>query len=398
MDDGPADIELWESDDENTVDPATLEKLTSSKGRSGTTTETVHTANLSIVKLVGFACAFLLSFQALFLLPDNAIGVLFKFISVMFLKLYDATGSKEIQALHHLFPKSLKHAHALKGINHDDYQRLIVCQKCSTTFESDDCNSVGGIRKCNFIRFPRHPQKRKRTPCNFALFKPVKTASGKHIFAPLKEFCYMSIVRSIETLLKQPGKLDLLNEWKSRSIRTGVMADVYDGLLWKSFLVVEGKGFLSSRYSLGLLINVDWFQPYKHIQYSVGAIYIAILNYPRHLRYLRENMILVGVLPGPHEPSLHINSYLEPLVRELISLWRGIEMDTTEGSKVIRAALLCNSSDIPATRKNGGFVGHAALKGCSQCLKEFPTNVFGEKPDYSGFNPTSWPKRNMENT
>ena len=203
-------------------------------------------------------------------------------------------------------------------------------------------------------------------------------------------------MRSIEPLLKQPGKLDLLNEWKSRSIHTGVMADVYDGLVWKSFLVVEGKEFLSSRYSLGLLINVDWFQPYKHIQYSVGAIYIVILNYPRHLRYLRENMILVGVLPGPHEPSLHINSYLEPLVRELISLWRGIEMDTTEGSKVIRAALLCNSSDIPATRKIGGFVGHAALKGCSRCLKEFPTNVFGEKPDYSGFNPTSWPKRNME--
>ena len=57
---------------------------------------------------------------------------------------------------------------------------------------------------------------------------------------------------------------------------------------------------------------------YTHVQYSVGAVYLAILNFPRHLRYKRENMLLVGVIPGPHEPSLHINSFLEPVVDELL--------------------------------------------------------------------------------
>jgi hypothetical protein len=150
---------------------------------------------------------------------------------------------------------------------------------------------------------------------------------------------------------------------------------------------------LSDRYSLGLLINVDWFQPYKHVNYSVGAIYIAILNFPRRLRFRRENMILVGIIPGPHEPSLHINSFLEPLVQDLLKLWKGIEMPTTEGTQVLRAALLCNSSDIPATRKVGGFVGHAALKGCSRCLKSFPPQKFGDK---AGFNPSTWPTRTIE--
>lgn len=112
---------------------------------------------------------------------------------------------------------------------------------------------------------------------------------------------------------------------------------------------------LSSRYSLGLLINVDWFQPYKHVQYSVGAIYLAILNFPRHLRYRRENMILVGIIPGPHEPSLHMNSFLEPLVQDLLKLWKGVQMQTTEGLQVIRAALMCNSSDVPATRELEGL-------------------------------------------
>ena len=62
-------------------------------------------------------------------------------------------------------------------------------------------------------------------------------------------------------------------------------------------------------------------------------------------------MILIGMIPGPTEPSLHINSFLEPLVADLLELWKGVEMSTTDGVRTIRAALLCTSSDIPATRK-----------------------------------------------
>jgi len=48
--------------------------------------------------------------------------------------------------------------------------------------------------------------------------------------------------------------------------------------------------------------------------------------------------------------------------------------------------LVCLSSDIPATRKCGGFLNFNAFKGCSKCWKEFPREAFGEQPDYSGFN------------
>ena len=142
--------------------------------------------------------------------------------------------------------------------------------------------------------------------------------------------------------------------------------------------------------SLGLLNHVDWFQPYKRINYSVGAIY---LNFPRLMRY---KQVLFGIMPGPSEPKLHINSYLEPLVQDLLQLRKGVSMKTCDGNKVVRAAMLCNSSDIPATRKVGGFVCHAALKGCSRCLKYFPTNCFGDKADYSGFSPAERPKRKYD--
>lgn len=72
-------------------------------------------------------------------------------------------------------------------------------------------------------------------------------------------------------------------------------------------------------------MNIDWFQPYKHLNYSVGVIYLTIMNLPRSLRYKRENILLVGIIPGPHEPS--INSYLDPLVKELLYFWDGIHLD-----------------------------------------------------------------------
>lgn len=65
----------------------------------------------------------------------------------------------------------------------------------------------------------------------------------------------------------------------------------------------------------------------------------------------------------------------------------------------VRAALTCCSSDIPATRKLCGFVGHSAKLGCSKCNKEFASlstdSSRTNKRDYSGFNSTSWPSRNL---
>ena len=104
---------------------------------------------------------------------------------------------------------------------------------------------------------------------------------------------------------------------------------------------------------------------------------MTVLNLPRQERFLQENVILVGVIPGPKEPQLHINSFLSPLVDELQQLWQGLPMQLHNGLHVlVRAALLCVGCDIPAARKVCGFVGHQALKGCSKCLLSFPTARF----------------------
>ena len=100
-------------------------------------------------------------------------------------------------------------------------------------------------------------------------------------------------------------------------------------------------------------------------------------------------------IPGPEEPQGDINSFLEPLVDDLLLLWNGVTMNTLDGlPAIVRAALLCAACDIPASRKTCGFVGHNAHRGCSKCLQVFPTHTFGEKPDYSHFNRDEWENSN----
>lgn len=52
--------------------------------------------------------------------------------------------------------------------------------------------------------------------------------------------------------------------------------------------------------------------------------------------------------------------------------------------------LVCVICDLPATRKVLGFANFNANKGCSKCLKEFPTAHFGEKPNFSGYDCQNW--------
>ena len=129
-------------------------------------------------------------------------------------------------------------------------------------------------------------------------------------------------------------------------------------------------------------------------QSSVGVLYSTILNLPRHIRNTHQYTILAGVIPGPHEPKRDVNSFLQPLVKELLLLWDGILLNVNSKPQLIRGALLCVACDIPAARKVAGFLGHSARYGCSRCLKEFPGG-FGKR-DYSGFDRNTWTPQTNE--
>ncbi len=81
---------------------------------------------------------------------------------------------------------------------------------------------------------------------------------------------------------------------------------------------------------------------------------------PRDIRFKRENLLTLGLLPRPNEVSLHkINHYLTPIVDELEFLWDRITLNHTyecQEGKYIRAALILIFYDVLVARKICGHV------------------------------------------
>ena len=117
------------------------------------------------------------------------------------------------------------------------------------------------------------------------------------------------------------------------------------------------------------------------LEFSIWLFYL-----PRTIRFKPENVLIAGMIPGSKEPSVgEMNSYSRPLVKELNWLWSdGFKMRHKNKTVSVRAALLATVSDVPATAKLGGFLGHSSKHACWKCSKEFPHNESLKCVDFSG--------------
>ena len=142
------------------------------------------------------------------------------------------------------------------------------------------------------------------------LLKEVTGTSGKKFLYPFSVYCYRSLISSFQQLLLLPHFFSECQAWRNRSTSSGVIEDIYNGQVWKDFQHVSGVEFLASNFAFAFMINIDWFQPFLHTTYSVGVVYLSVMNLPRHLRLKRQNVIIIGVISGPSDPKHDINSFL----------------------------------------------------------------------------------------
>ncbi|KZS86393.1 hypothetical protein SISNIDRAFT_420968 [Sistotremastrum niveocremeum HHB9708] len=101
-------------------------------------------------------------------------------------------------------------------------------------------------------------------------------------------------------------------------------------------------------------------------------------------------MFLVGVIPGPREPSLaQINHLLSPLVDDLLQLWNsGVRYSCTPAHPngcLVKAALVPLVCDLPAARRVAGFAGASATRFCAYCALP--------KAQINELDMTQWPPR-----
>ena len=295
---------------------------------------------------------------------EKAASIARAFPSTMFLRAKYLTDKLSIPSVHH----------------------YVVCTTCLTLYDYCDCSEKRGSRSI-ILSCKECARSRKCVP----LLKEVMTSGGKRKFYPCLVYPYASLHSSLQALLSRPGFYQLCEERRQANVE--MLYDVSNGKIWHEFLQFDNEPFLSEKNNLAFMLNFDFFQPFKHRIYSVGVIYLAIMNLPREVRFKRENIIIVGIIPGPSEPSLTLNTYLSPLISDLLSLWHGVSFTTHDsGVQTVRCALLCVGCDVPAGRKTCGFLSHSANLGCTRCYCNFGTGQFGIQ-DYSGFNRAEWSLR-----
>ena len=318
-------------------------------------------------------------------IAQNAFNSLLKLIGLFFSALYCLFPS--LSPVLSLFPVSTYAFKMALSINENNFIQYVVCPSCYMLYDFKECfDHRQKPKTCSYVQFPEHRMQAFRLPCNSRLLSEITLKSGCHKYYPRKFYCFKSVSESLRMLVDRKGFLTHCENWRLRRVPSSTMCDIYDGQIWKDFQCINGVPFLAVHHNLALMLNIDWFRPYKHTPYSVGAIYMIVTNLPRSIRFRKENVILVGIVPGPSEPPLNMNSFLKPLVDDLISLWTdGITVSSPDSPHpiTVKAALICVACDIPACRKVLGFYGHMSRAGCSKCTKLF--DFSGTKIDFGGF-------------
>ena len=270
----------------------------------------------------------ILKYQGRFRLSNVATNSLFEFFRYVLINV-----EKKIFSA---FPTSLYMAQKNLDIRPHliSYARCEVCCKLYkiTDVSSDNPNIMPKFTKCDFKEFPNHPLSNKRNACGNILYKLVHTKNGI-IKKPISIFPTVSLKHQLNLLFKRKGFEESCRKWVDRPSDPEILTDIYDGRIWKTFKDENNSIFFKQNLAdthIGIMLNMDWFQPFENSQYSTGAIYAIICNLPQNERFKLSNILTLALIPGPKEPKLHqLNHYLAPLVDQLIELWQGIDLPET---------------------------------------------------------------------
>ena len=243
---------------------------------------------------------FLLIWQGVCQVSDNGLAWLLRFL-LQFLKVLNIHLSGELLTeLVAMFPTSLYLVRQILAIDRDNSTKYVVCPKCTACYEYSECvRDVDGrhvVKRCS----SKHYSRGKMIICDGQLVKRVVLKNHVIKYYPIYYYCYSSLLNSLEKLLQKPGFPEKCEEWRKRGqSKPEQMTDIFDGQLWKDFQKYNGSDFLNAPRNYGLMLNFDFFQPMKHRKdYSVGVLYLVLLNLPRAERFKWENVLVVGIIPA----------------------------------------------------------------------------------------------------
>src|ERR1700742_4076384 len=124
----------------------------------------------------------------------------------------------------------------------------------------------------------------------------------------------------------------------------------------------------SDNRNIALGLSTDGFGPFKRRNKTAWPLILFNYNLPPDERFLKRNIISLGVIPGPKKPH-DFDSFLWPFVQELLQLAIGVR--AFDGiSKLIfllHVYLIVVFGDIPAILMAMRMKGQNGYSPCRMC-------------------------------
>ena len=256
-------------------------------------------------------------------------------------------------------------------------RRYVCCPKCCKIYRIHSAEDSTVPVTCT------HRTTSQSDPCGAPLVR-MRRIYGRERRVFLREYQNQDMKEWLASILCRPGVEDTLDRttesFDGKAPADGVARDIFDGTTLRGFCGPDKEPFLGQHGSEGRYIfslSADAWNPEGNsrpaAKYSSTAIYMALLNFPPGERYKVKNMFLVGVIPGPKEPSLdQMNHFLEPLVGDLQEFWvPGVWYSSTprySNGRLVRCALVPLICDLKAARQVAGHASHSAALFCAFCL------------------------------
>ncbi|KAF8707585.1 Transposase family tnp2, partial [Rhizoctonia solani] len=188
---------------------------------------------------------------------------------------------------------------------------------------------------------------------------------------PRNIFVTIPLIPQLRALFACPISAKNMQYRHTYTNNNNTIADIFDSLryleLRNLFVLIDGKHmpykYFQEEHEIALGLTLDGACPFKRRTNTCWPILAINYNLPSDERICTENMICVGVIPGPRCPA-DINSFLQPLIDELRELARGVAAVDANQEKLfsLRAHLLTIFGDIPALTKVLEFIGHNGSK------------------------------------
>jgi len=135
---------------------------------------------------------------------------------------------------------------------------------------------------------------------------------------------------------------------------------------------LDGRTFEHQYFSgprdVALGLSTDGFTPFKRRKNTAWPLIIFNYNLPPEIRFHINNILALGVIPGPKKP-LDANSFLWLVVQEFFRLGVGVQAFDILSSKLfsLRAYLIIAFSNIPAMSMIMRMKGHNGFSPCHMC-------------------------------